>query len=166
MGDSVSRVDKARPTHCVGCGDELTEVNAYRAWPSTDRWRSRCRPCARATARERYQSDPVFRDSKRAVNRSRARERYQNDPEIREKQRARRATPAGRETRRRYRADGGRSLETAQERERYQANREAINARRRQVEIVCEGCRGVFRGTRGLRAHQVSPLAGPECKPR
>lgn len=60
------------PTHCVGCGDELTDANAYSAGPHTDRWKRRCRPCTRAAARARYQSDPAVREKKR----SSVRERY------------------------------------------------------------------------------------------
>ncbi|WP_074339690.1 helix-turn-helix domain-containing protein [Mycobacteroides abscessus] len=151
------------PTHCVGCGDELTDANAYSAGAHSDRWKRRCRPCTRAAARARYQSDPAVREKKR----SSVRERYRSDPELREKQKARiqewRLSPEGRvrraETRRMHR-----SRETEQERERYQANREAINARRRKDEVTCEVCGGVFRGTRGLSAHKNN--GGPDslCK--
>lgn len=152
------------PTHCVGCGDELTDANAYSAGPHTDRWKRRCRPCTRAAARAHYQSDPAVREKKR----SSVRERYHSDPELREKQKARiqawRLTPEGRarraETRRMHR-----SRETEQERERYQANKEAINAKRRKEEVTCEICGGVFRGTRGLSAHKNNGGTDSACKP-
>lgn len=157
--------DLEGPSRCVGCGDELNASNAYVARSRTARWLSRCRPCTRAAARERYYGDPEVRERKR----SSVRERYHGDPELREKQKARRATPEGRErieeARRLRRAEGGRSRETEQERERYKANKEAISARRRRDEITCEWCGGVFRGTRGLRSHKNKSDTGSVCKP-
>ncbi len=55
---------RIRRTHCLDCGVELSDANAYRKNRRTRGWRSRCRLCS---ARHRRQVHDRHEDERRAL---------------------------------------------------------------------------------------------------